>query len=124
MKNKKVKNEIEYTLVGDYYIPNLVLEKEETNYLIRKYGKQKLKYLKEHKKAEYINLFMDKKLNKYLHEIDEECEKKFDFLIEKMKKEENITEELKTMNQMEWIAKMNGLKNRVDEIILREYIYN
>ena len=124
MKNKKVKNEIEYTLVGDYYIPNLVLEKEETNYLIRKYGKQKLKYLKEHKKAEYINLFMDKKLNKYLHEIDEECEKKFDFLIEKMKKEENITEELKTMNQMEWVAKMNGLKNRVDEIILREYIYN
>ena len=124
MKNKKVKNEIEYTLVGDYYIPNLVLEKEETNYLIRKYGKQKLKYLKEHKKAEYINLFMDKKLDKYLHEIDEECEKQFDFLIEKMKKEENITEELKTMNQMEWIAKMNGLKNRVDEIILREYIYN
>ena len=124
MKNKKVKNEIEYTLVGDYYIPNLVLEKEETNYLIKKYGKQKLKYLKEHKKAEYINLFMDKKLNKYLHEIDEECEKKFDFLIEKMKKEENITEELKTMNQMEWVAKMNGLKNRVDEIILREYIYN
>ena len=124
MKNKKVKNEIEYTLVGDYYIPNLVLEKEETTYLIRKYGKQKFKYLKEHKKAEYINLFMDKKLNKYLHEIDEECEKKFDFLIEKMKKEENITEELKTMNQMEWVAKMNGLKNRVDEIILREYIYN
>ena len=124
MKNQKVKNEIEYTLVGDYYIPNLVLEKEETTYLIRKYGKQKLKYLKEHKKAEYINLFMDKKLNKYLHEIDEECEKKFDFLIEKMKKEENITEELKTMNQMEWVAKMNGLKNRVDEIILREYIYN
>ena len=124
MENKKVKNEIEYTLVGDYYIPNLVLEKEETTYLIRKYGKQKLKYLKEHKKAEYINLFMDKKLNKYLHEIDEECEKKFDFLIEKMKKEENITEELKTMNQMEWVAKMNGLKNRVDEIILREYIYN
>ena len=67
---------------------------------------------------------MDKRLNKYLHEIDEECEKKFDFLIEKMKKEENITEELKTMNQMEWVAKMNGLKNRVDEIILREYIYN
>ena len=124
MKNKKVKNEIEYTLVGDYYIPNLVLEKEETTYLIRKYGKQKLKYLKEHKKAEYINLFMDKKLDEYLHEIDEECEKKFDFLIEKMKKEENITEELKTMNQMEWVAKMNGLKNRVDEIILREYIYN
>ena len=124
MKNKKVKNEIEYTLEGDYYIPNLVLEKEETTYLIRKYGKQKLKYLKEHKKAEYINLFMDEKLNKYLHEIDEECEKKFDFLIEKMKKEENITEELKTMNQMEWVAKMNGLKNRVDEIILREYIYN
>ena len=124
MKNKKVKNEIEYTLIGDYYIPNLVLEKEETTYLIRKYGKQKLKYLKEHKKAEYINLFMDKRLNKYLHEIDEECEKKFDFLIEKMKKEENITEELKTVNQMEWVAKMNGLKNRVDEIILREYIYN
>lgn len=124
MKNKKVKNEIEYTLVGDYYIPNLVLEKEETTYLIRKYGKQKLKYLKEHKKAEYINLFMDKKLNKYLHQIDGECEEKFDFLIEKMKKEENITEELKTMNQMEWVAKMNGLKNRVDEIILREYIYN
>ena len=123
MENKNLKNQIEYTLKGDYYIPNLVM-KEETNYKIRRYGKLKAKYLKENKKAEYTILFIDGKLNKHLHEIDEQCEKQFEFLMSEMKRKENITEQLKAENQMEWVAKMNGLKNRVNEIVLEEYIYN
>lgn len=83
MEVKKIENEIEYTLKDDYYIPNIMLEPEDTNYQIRRYGKLKLRYIKEHKKAEYIILFMDKKLNKYLHKIDEECEEKYEFLMKK-----------------------------------------
>lgn len=120
MKDKKIENGIEYILKGDYYIPNIMLEPEETNYQIRRYGKLKLRFLKEHKKAEYTILFMDKKLNKYLHQIDEECEKKYEILMKKMKQVEGINEELKEQNQLEWVARINNLKNRIDEIILWE----
>ena len=70
------KTNIEYVRKGDYYIPNIVLAPESTNYQIRRYGKLKLKYLKENKKPQYTILFMNGELNKYLHTIDEECEKK------------------------------------------------
>ena len=76
MENVKVtdsfvdeKTGIEYIKQGDYYLPNLVLDPEETNYTIGKYGRMKLNYLKNHKKAEYIILFMDGKLNRYLQTI-------------------------------------------------------
>ena len=71
-----IMNLIEYDMtVKKYFAPVFVLEFEETNYQIRRYGKLKLRYLKEHKKYQYTILFMNKNLNKYLHEIDEECEK-------------------------------------------------
>ena len=119
----KVDNKIEYKLQGDYYIPNLYIEPEETNYEIRKYGRLKLKYLIEFKKAEYTILFMEKKLNNYLHQIDEECEERLEILIEQMKEKEHVTEELKVLNQMEWIRCMNSIKNRAEEIVLNEIIY-
>ena len=62
-------------------------------------------------------------MNKYLHEIGEECEKKYDYLLTKMMQEE-INEELKMHNQLEWVGRINNLKNRINEIILREFIYN
>ena len=124
MLQKKIENGIEYVLKNDYYIPNIVLEPEDTNYQIRRYGKLKLRYLKEHKKYQYTILFMKKNLNKYLHEIDEECEKKYDYLLTKMMQEEEINEELKIQNQLEWVGRINNLKNRINEIILKEFIYN
>ena len=88
------KTGIEYVRQGDYYIPNLVLTLEGTNYKIRKYGRIKLKYLKNHKKAEYSIMLMDGTLNKYLHDIDEECENKLKKIMNEFIKQENITEEL------------------------------
>ena len=77
MENKELKERyidertgIEYRLVGDYYIPNLVLENEE-KIILNKYGRMRLKFLKENKKAEYIVMFMNKTLNKHLKEIQE-----------------------------------------------------
>jgi hypothetical protein len=130
MENLKVKDRfidektgIEYIKQGDYYLPNLVLAPEETNYKIGKYGRMKLNYLKNNKKAEYTILFMDGKLNRYLHEIDVACENRIKTIISQLVKKENVTEELKATNQMEWVGKMNSIKNRAEEIAFNELIY-
>jgi hypothetical protein len=130
MENLKVKDRfidektgIEYIKQGDYYLPNLVLAPEETNYKIGKYGKMKLNYLKNNKKAEYTILFMDGKLNRYLHEIDVACENRIKTIISQLVKKENVTEELKATNQMEWVRSMNSIKNRAEEIAFNELIY-
>lgn len=83
----------------------------------------KLNYLKNHKKAEYIILFMDVKLNRYLHEIDIACEDRIKTIISQLIKQENVSEELKATNQMEWVCRMNSIKNRAEEIVLSELIY-
>ena len=117
------KTGIEYIRFKDYYLPNLVMPKEYTNYQIGKYGRMKLKYLKNHKKAEYLNLLMDCKLNRYLHEIDIVCNDRINAIISKLTKQENVTEELKATNQMGWVQAMNNIKNRAEEIVISELIY-
>lgn len=114
---------IEYIRCGDYYLPNLVMPKENTNYQIGKYGRMKLNYLKNHKKSEYLNLFIDCKLNRYLHEIDIACNDRINAIISKLAKQENITEELKATNQLEWVQAMNNIKNRAEAIVFNEIIY-
>ena len=99
------------------------MPEENTNYQIGKYGRMKLNYLKNHKKAEYLNLLMDCKLNKYLHEIDIACNNRINAIISKLAKQENVTEELKATNQLEWVQAMNNIKNRAEEIATRELIY-
>ena len=128
MKNVKdrfvdEKSGIEYIKQGNYYLHNLVLAQEDTNYAIGKYGRMKLNYLKNNKKAEYTILSMDGKLNRYLHEIDIACEDRIKTIISQLVKQENITEELKATNQIEWVGKMNSIKNRAEEIIFNELIY-
>lgn len=117
------KSGIEYIKQGYYYLPNLVLAQEDTNYTIGKYGRMKLNYLKNNKKAEYIILFMNGKLNRYLNEIDIACEDRIQTIISQLVKQENVTEEQKATNQMEWVGKMNSIKNRAEEIIFNELIY-
>ena len=117
------KTGIEYIKQGNYYLPNLVLAPEETNYKIGKYGRMKLNYLIKHKKAEYTILFMESRLNRYLHEIDIACEERVKTIISQLVKQENVTEELKATNQMEWVGKMNSIRNRAEEIVLNEIIY-
>ena len=106
MENKELKESyidertgIEYRSVGDYYIPNLVLENEE-KIILNKYGRMRLKFLKENKKAEYIIMFMNKTLNKHLKEIQETAQTRVDLIVEQLKKENNLTEEMKNTNQL------------------------
>ncbi len=113
---------IEYNLVGDYYLPNLVLEAEE-KVILNKYGLLRLNYLKRHKKADYIIMFMNKTLNKHLKEVQETAKARVDILIKKFAKQDNINEELKAKNQLEWVQMMNNYKNRAEEIVFSEIIY-
>ena len=114
---------IEYTKVGDYYLPNLVAPENMKNFKIGKYGKLRLNYLKENKRAEYTILLMDNKLQKHLMDIDKTANERFDLLMKQFAEKENITEELKATNQMEWVYRMNNIKNCTEEIILKELIY-
>ena len=113
---------ISYTKVGDYILPNLKLEDKE-RFNIGKYGLLKLEYLKKNKRGVYTELLMKDKLNEYLHDIDITLMEKEQSLIKELAEKENITEELKNNNQMLWIGKMNNIKNKAEEIILKEYIY-
>ena len=113
---------ISYTRKGDYLLPNLILENKE-QYNIKKYGLLRLDYIKNKKKSLYIKLLMNDELNKYLHDIDELVEDNVNKLIKLLAEKENINEEMKCNQQLLWIKSMNNIKNRVEEIILKEYIY-
>ena len=116
-------NKIEYTRIEDYNIPNLILSRNKySDYKLGKYGKMRLNYLKEHKKAEYIILLMNNELEEHLYNIDIECKKQFNLLMKQYIEKENITEELKATNQMLWVQKKNCVKNSVEEIIFRDYL--
>lgn len=123
LKENKVENKygIEYTKVGDYYMPNLVLEKEKI--MLNKYGRMRLKFLKENKKAEYTIMFMNGTLNKHLKEIQETAQGRIDITIEQLKKQNNLTEEMKNKDQLYWVSMMNNFRNTAEEIILKELIY-
>lgn len=129
MENKELqknyideKTGIEYRLVGDYYIPNLILPNRK-NVTLGKYGRMRAKYLKEHRKVEYTIMLIENILQDHLIEIDKTANERFDLLMKQFVEKENITEKLKSTNQMEWVGKMNSIKNAVEEIILKELIY-
>ena len=113
---------IEYRKCRDYYIPNLVISNTK-NFELGKYGKMRLHYLKTQKKAEYTILLMEDKLSEHLQEVDKTATKGYKLLIKEFAEQENITEELKATAQLEWVGKMNSIKNRVEEIIFNELIY-
>ena len=113
---------ISYTRIGDYLLPDLKLENKE-RFNLGKYGLLKLEYLKKNKRVLYTELLMKDKLNEYLNDIDITLIDKEQSLIKELVEKENITEELKSSSQMLWIGKMNNIKNKVEEIILKEYIY-
>ena len=116
-------NGLWYELQGDYYIPCLKLPDEE-QVEIGVWGQRHLEYIKHHRKGFYTALALDCKLNRYLADINKQAEEMFDTLISRYKTIEGITEELKTENQMEWVGRMNNIRQRVTEIINAELIYN
>ena len=115
------KTGIEYIRKGDYYIPNLVMPPRK-NIRIGKYGRMRARFLKENKKAEYSIMLIDNTLQDHLIEVDITANERYDLLMKQFAKKENVTEELKAKNQMEWVACMNNILNRVEEIIINEII--
>lgn len=116
------KTGIEYIRNGDYYLPNLVLA-EQKKIQLNKYGRLRLDYLKNHKKAEYAILFMDNKLTDHLEEVQEIAAKRVEEIIKSLKEQSNLTEEMKNTDQLYWVGMMNNFNNQAEEIILKELIY-
>ena len=113
---------ISYIKQGDYLLPDLIL-KEKVQYNIGKYGLLRLQYIKKYKLGLYFDLLVNDNLNEYLHDIDTTVMEKVQKIIKKLAEKENINEKLKQDNQILWVSKMNNIKNIVEEIILKEYIY-
>ena len=122
MKNKFIKNGIEYVRQGDYYIPNLTVP-DETEYQIGKYGSLRRTFLKEHHNWLYSTMLMQGTLLKHLAEIDETCHSTLKDMMSKMAEQEGVTEQLKATDQMAWVQKMNSIKHRAEEFIFSEYVY-
>ena len=114
---------INYTIIGDYELPNLML-KETKKGNINKYGRMRLAYLKEHKKALYTTLLTKDVLTNHLISVSKNSEDLLNTLMESYKKsEEKLAEKSKETNQLEWAKLMNNYKITAEEIILKEYIF-
>ena len=111
-----------YTQVGDVLIPNLAIG-EDGQQLIGKYGRMRMRYLKEHRPVLYSNLLLSGKLFQHLVEIDEACVERVELLIRQMARREGVTEQLKAAEQMEWVRRMNSIRNRAEEVVLSELVY-
>ena len=108
------KNGLSYTLHGDYYLPDLEINEEEPTY--GKYGIMRKQFLKEHRSARYQYLVLTGKLTEYLNRVDKEAREKVEMLMEQMTDQWGVTEELKLQDQMEWVRRMNNIKNVAEEI--------
>lgn len=115
-------NGLWYELQGDYYLPCLKLPEEEQAY-IGIWGQRHLRYLKEHRRVRYANLLTSGKLNSYLVDINRQAEELFLRLVKQMAEREGVTEQLKAASSMEWVRKLNSIRNRAVEITSSELIY-
>ena len=129
MENKELKERfidektgIEYVRKGDYYIPNLVLPKQKQIHL-NKYGRMRLNYLKEHKKADYSIMLLYGTLNTHLKEIQEQATSRVEQIIKQLKDNSDLTEEMKNTDMLYWVGTMNAIKNQAEEIVFNELIY-
>ena len=115
------KNGLSYTLHGDYYLPDLVLNEEEPTY--GKYGMLRKQFLKEHRSARYQYMLLTGKLNEHLNQIDQEVREQVEMLMKQMAEKKDVTEELKVQDQMKWVRLMNNIKVSAEEIILKNTVY-
>ena len=115
-------NGLWYELQGDYYIPCLVLDEEDTQ-PIGMWGRKYLRYIKEHRPVLYTVLLLGGKLSSYLAEIDIRATEMYDQLMQKMVQKEGINEQLKAKDPMAWVGAMNNIRNRAEEIVNAEVIF-
>ena len=115
------KNGLDYTLVGEVYLPNLI--STETNYEIGMWGQRHLRYIKQRRKVFYTSLLTNCKLNSYLHDVDVRATEMYDRLVKQLKEQQGITEQLKVNDMIDWVQAMNNIKNQSIEIVNRMVIY-
>ena len=120
--NQVLSYELTYTLVGDYYIPNIALPEE--NRPIGRWGRLHRNYLEKHHPILFNDLVLSGQLWTYLADLNEQAQERLSLIIEQMKASEGVTEELKAADQMAWVRSMNNIRNRAEEIILQEMIYD
>jgi hypothetical protein len=111
-----------YIQVGDYYIPDLK-DEEPGHYSIGKYGRMRKRYLQAHRPILFSELTLSGKLYQHLAETDHACKERVELIIWQMKGREGVTEALKAVDQIEWIRRMNSIRNRAEEIVLNELVY-
>ena len=115
-------NGLWYERIGDYYIPVLTLSSEEQR-PIGKWGRMHRDYLKEYRPILFNDLILSGQLWTYLADLNEQAQERLSVIVEQMKEAEGVTEDLKAADQMAWVGAMNSIRNRAEEIILRELIY-
>ena len=123
MKDKIIKNGIEYVRNGDYYIPNLTVPDEKV-YKIGKYGRMHAKFIKENRPCFYSMKMLNGTWLAYLEEIDTSAKEMVDKLIKDMAVKQGITEELKAKDQMAWVGAMNNIRHSAEEFVLKDFVYS
>ena len=122
LKKDITENGIHYTLHGDYYFPDLELP-DSPRQTIGRYGRMRKAYLEEHRPGLYTRLILSGKLYEHLAGIDACCSGRMERMIRQMADTEGISEELKASNQLDWVCRMNSIRQRAEEIILNEIVF-
>ena len=122
MSKKVNKKEITYSRNGDYLVPDLVIDNGKIRPKLGKYGRLRLKFLKEEMKAEYTKMLMNNTLTEYLLEVDAKATDMENMLINELKKRSKIDEKLKETNQMEWVEQMNLIAYTAREMVMGKWI--
>ena len=117
-------NGIHYTLYGDYYLPDLMDNSPADYRTYGKWGQIKLNYLKKHKPTLYNSMLLSGTLHEYLSTLDQQARERHQRIVDQMVAQEGITEQLKGSNQMEWVRRMNAIRDTADELILHEMIFD
>ena len=115
------KNGQNYTLHGDYYLPDLEINEEEPTY--GKYEIMRKQFLKEHRSARHQYFVLTGKLTEHLNQVDKEVREKVEMLMEQMVEQWGVTEELKMQDQMEWVRRMNNIQATAEEIAYKNIIF-
>lgn len=111
-------NGLVYHLAEDgCYYSDLKME-QKTDYPIGKYGIMRAEYMMEHQRYRYLKMAMEGSWNEYLHEVDEECRREVELAVERIKEKEGVTKKMKKNNPIEWVRRVNGIKERVEEIMV------
>ena len=117
-------NGLDYTLVNDHYLPNLTVAAPAEQDPTGRWGRLHKRYLKEHHPIRYNQLLLSGELGSYLAKLDKQAEEQLALTIRQMQEAEGVTEALKAADQLEWVRRMNSIRNRAEEIILREIVFN